>query len=196
MRNLKSFILGGALFLLSGAVMATGNLKVHIASACSDLTLVQISNVTESRYEIELKNEKGDIIFYKMTNEPSVTYAKQYDFSMLDNGIYNLTVNVDNEKMENSLKINQGHVDVIGQRKEVYPFFTVKENHLELSWLNFELENPKVLLYDNNTLLFEKELDPEFSVNYALDFSNLERGNYYAVLQSDTSHFEYRITKK
>lgn len=196
MRNLKSFILGGALVLWSVAVMATGNLKVHIASACSDRTVVQISNVTESRYEIELKNEKGDIVYYKLTNAPSANYATQYDFSMLDNGIYNLTVNVDNEKLENILKMNKGNVVVIDQRKEVDPFFTVKENHLELSWLNFELEHPKVLLYQNNTLLFEKELDPEFSVTYALDFSSLERGNYNAVLQSETSHFEYQITKK
>jgi hypothetical protein len=196
MKNLKTFILGGALVLISAAVMATGNLKVDIVSACSDHTMVKISNNSESRYEIELKNEKGDIVYYKMTSSPSATHAEQFDFSMMDNGIYSLTINVDNEKMENTLVINQGQAGVIGQRKEVHPFFTVRENRLELSWLNFELENPKVLLYDNNTLLFEKELDPEFSVNYALDFSRLERGKYNAVLVSETSHFEFPVIKR
>jgi hypothetical protein len=196
MKSLKSFYLGVALLLVSGAAIASGNLKVHIASACFNQAVVEISNVAESRYEIELKNESGDIVYYKMTTSPSKTYAKQYDLSRLENGKYNLTVAVNQEKIENTLKINNGQVEVINQNKEVAPFFTVKENRLELSWLNFELENPKVLFYDNNTLLFEKELDSDFAVNYALDFSKLKRGDYNAVLVTGTNHFEYPVTIK
>jgi hypothetical protein len=99
MKSLKSFFLGGALLLISGAVIATGNLKVHIVSAGSNQAVVHISNVGESKYEIELKNNNGDIVYYKMTNKPSTTYAKHYDFSMLENGNYNLTVAVNQEKL-------------------------------------------------------------------------------------------------
>jgi hypothetical protein len=196
MKNLKSILGGAALFLISGAVLAAGNLKVNIAPNGTDRAAVEISNVAESIYEIELKNERGEIVFYKRTNAPSISYSQNYNFSILEEGTYYLTVKVNNEKIENTLGISKGQVAVMNQRKEVKPFFTVKENRLELSYLNFELENLKVLVYDNNRLIFEKELKPEFAVNYAVDFSQLDRGKYDAVLATDNRFFEYQITKK
>jgi hypothetical protein len=196
MKNLKSILGGAALFLISGAVLAAGNLKVNITPSGNDRAVVEISNVAESIYEIELKNERGEIVFYKRTNAPSISYSQNYNFSILEEGRYHLTVKVNNEKIENTLGISKGQVTVMNQRKEVKPFFTVKENRLELSYLNFELENLKVLVYDNNRLIFEKELKPEFAVNYAVDFSQLDRGKYDAVLATDNRFFEYQITKK
>lgn len=196
MKNLKSILGGAALFLISGAVLATGNMKVNVVPAGKDISVVKILNVEESNYEIELKNERGDLVFYKKTDSPSKTYAKQYDFSMLDDGNYNLTVKGTNEKMENTLKINKSGVEVIKQRKEVEPYFTVNGNRLELSWLNFEMENLKVFIYNNNTRVFEKELNPEFAINYAVDFSKLKSGKYDAVLVSGNSIFEYQLIKK
>lgn len=196
MKNLKSIFTGLALVLVTGAVWATGNMKVNIVPAENEKAVVQILNVAESNYEIELKNETGDLVFYKKTDAPSANYARHYDFSMLEDGNYSLTVKGDNEKMENSLKIEKGTVEVINQRKEVAPFFTVNENRLELSYLNFELENLKVFIYDDNTQVFEKELNPEFAVNYAVDFSNLKSGKYDAVLATETGFYEFQITKK
>ena len=184
-----------ALVLVTGAVWATGNMKVNIVPAENEKAVVQILNVAESNYEIELKNETGDLVFYKKTDAPSANYARHYDFSMLKDGNYSLTVKGDNEKMENYLKIEKGTVEVLNQRKEVAPFFTVRDNRLEVSYLNFELENLKVMVYDNNTLLFEKNLEQEFAVNYGLDLSNLQSGTYDAVLVAENSSFEYQIIK-
>jgi hypothetical protein len=195
MKNLKTILTGLALVLTTSAVWATGNMKVNIVPAENEKAVVQILNVAESNYEIELRNEKGDLVFYKKTDAPSTNYARHYDFSMLDDGKYSLTVKGDNEKMENSLKIDKGTVEVLNQRKEVAPFFTVRDNRLEVSYLNFELENLKVMLYDNNTLLFERNLEPEFAVNYGLDLSNLQSGKYDAVLVAKNSTFEYQIIK-
>lgn len=195
MKNLKSILGGAALFLLSGTVLATGNMKVNIVPS-NEKTMIQVLNVAESNYEIELKNERGDLVFFKKTDSPATTYTRQYDFSMLNDGKYSLTVKGTNEKMENTLKIHNGNVEVLNQRKEVEPFFTVKNNRLELSYLNFELENLKLFIYDNNNQVFEKELNPEFAVNYAVDFSSLKSGKYDAVLSTETGFFEYQITKK
>lgn len=195
MRNLKAFFLSTMLVLVSGAVMATGNMKVNILPVEKDRTVVQILNVTESNYEIELTNEKGDLVFYKKTNVPTATYANHYNFSMLNDGQYNLTVKTNDEKLENSLKIVNEQVEILDQKRVAAPYFTVRDNRLELSYLNFELENLKVMVYDNNTLLFEKKLKPEFAVNYGLDISNLKNGKYDAVLVAESGTFEYRLTK-
>lgn len=195
MKNLKTILTGIALVFISGAVLATGNLKVNILPAGKDKSMVQILNVAESKYEIELRNESGDVVFYKQTDAPSTTYIKHYNFSMLEDGDYSLTVKTNDEKLENALKLNNGQVESINQRREAAPYFTVNENRLELSYLNFELENLKVMVYDNKNLLFEKELKPEFTINYGLDLSNLKSGKYDAVLTAGNNSYEYEITK-
>ncbi|MGM0620802.1 MAG: hypothetical protein ACQETJ_07150 [Bacteroidota bacterium] len=195
MKNLKTILTGIALIFISVAVLATGNLKVNILPAGKDKSMVQILNVEKSNYEIELRNERGDVVFYKQTDAPASTYIKHYNFAMLKDGNYSLTVKTNDEKLENALKLNNGQVESMNQKREAAPYFTVNDNRLELSYLNFGLENLRVMVYDNNTLLYEKELNPEFTVNYGLDLSNLKSGKYDAVLTAGNSSYEYQITK-
>jgi hypothetical protein len=196
MKNFKSILMGVALVVISGAVLASGNLQVNIFPVSKNKTMVHVTNVEKSKYEIEVKNEKGAIVYYKRTVTPQATYAKYYNFSMLNDGDYRLTVKVNNEKMENTLRIQNGQAELVDQRKEVEPFFTLKDNRLELSWLNFAQEDARILVYEDNTLIFEKNLDPKFTVNYALDLSNLGNGNYNAVLVTDNNYFSYPVEKK
>lgn len=198
MKNVKAVFIVAVLVFISGTVMATGNLKVNVIPGEKNETVVRISNINQSHYEIELENEYGDIVFYKETNSPSTTYSQLYDFSMLDDGKYNFTVKVDNEKEVNTLKIKNGKIEVLNQRKEVEPFFLMKDNRLELSYLNFGKENIKLVVYDGSTheLLYEKKLNSDFVINYGLDFSKLKSGKYDAVLASGSNFYEYEVTIK
>lgn len=196
MKTAKQLLLGAALVLVSGAVMATGNLQVEILQAKKENTVVQISNNDKSIFEIELKNNDGNIIYYKRTDSPTAVCRQYFDFSRIADGQYHLTVSVDSEKKENTLKINNGQVDLVNQRKELEPYFTVRDNRLELSFLNYELENVNLMVYKNDELLYEKNLEPQFAVNYGLDLSNLNAGNYNAVLSTENSTYNYPISKK
>jgi len=53
-----------------------------------------------------------------------------------------------------------------------------------------------MLVYNNNQLIFERQLDQQFALNYAFDFSNLQPGEYSAVLATDNNYFEYQVAKK
>ncbi len=196
MKSFKSILMGTALVLISGAVLASGNLQVNIVPVAKNKTKVYATNVEKSKFEIEVKNEKGATVYYKRTVTPESTYAKYYNFSMLGNGDYTLTVKVDDELLESTLRVQNGQVEVVKQRKEVEPFFTLKGNRLEMSWLNFSKENATMLVYNNNQLIFEKQLDQQFALNYAFDFSNLQPGEYSAVLATDNNYFEYQVAKK
>jgi len=196
MKSFKSILMGTALVLISGAVLASGNLQVNIVPVAKNKTKVYATNVEKSKFEIEVKNEKGATVYYKRTVTPESTYAKYYNFSMLGNGDYTLTVKVDDELLESTLRVQNGQVEVVKQRKEVEPFFTLKGNRLEMSWLNFSKENATMLVYNNNQLIFERQLDQQFALNYAFDFSNLQPGEYSAVLATDNNYFEYQVAKK
>ena len=60
----------------------------------------------------------------------------------------------------------------------------MKDNRLELSFLNFEQKGMKLMVYDNvsNDLLYEENLKPDFVVNKVYDFSKLRNGQYKAGL--------------
>ncbi len=196
MKTAKQLLLGVAFVLVSGAVMATGNLKVDILQGEKENTVVQISNNAESIFEIELKNNDGNIIYYKRTESPAAACRQYFDFSRIADGQYQLTVSIDSEKKENTLKINNGQVDLVNQRKELEPYFTVRDNRLELSYLNFELDDVNLMVYKNGELLYEKDLEPEFAVNYGLDLSNLNAGDYNAILSTENSTYNYLISKE
>lgn len=196
MKSFKSILTGAALVFISGAVLAAGNLNVSIVPAGKNKTKVYATNVEKSKFEVEVKNDKGAIVYYKRTLTPETTYAKYYNFSMLGDGNYTLTVKVNDERMENSLRVSNGQVEVIKQRKEIEPFFALKGDRLEMSWLNFANEDAKLLIYSNNSLVFEKELDAQFALNYAFNLSGLNNGEYTAVLVTENNYFNYPVARK
>lgn len=171
--------------LTGSSAMASGNLKVNIASGSKEMAEVEISNVKMSIFEIDVKNEKGDVVFYKETKVPSTNYKRNYDFSRLDDGTYYFTVKIDNETTETKFEIDNGQVNVIDERKVVDPVFIVNNNQLKLSYLNFEQENSRLIVYDRfRNTVYEKDLKPEFVTQHGLDFSKAPRGNYEVVLSS------------
>ena len=196
MKNLKSNLMAIALVLVSGALMATGNLKVNIIPAENNKAMVNISNAAQSQFEIELKNEFGEMIYYNQTNSPVGSYTKMYDFTMLENGNYTFEVKINNEKQVTDLLIANGKVVVKKSRKEIEPFFNMNENRLEISYLNFTQEAMNLHVYDKSTneLLYKKKLEPSFAVNYGLDFSKLNKGKYDAVLAGNNNFYEYEVT--
>lgn len=198
MKNLKTVLGIVALVFISGAVLATGNLKVNIISGENEEAIVHINNATHSIYEVELKNDEGNVVYYKETKTASKLYSQAYNFSMIEDGDYVLEVKVGSEKELSSLKLANGKVEVLEQWKEIEPFFTMKDDKLELSYLNHAQEKLELLVYDNYTgeLLYEKEFEPDFTVHFALDFSNLRSGKYDAVLVGENNFYEYKVAIK
>ncbi|MCG6188745.1 hypothetical protein [Maribellus maritimus] len=195
MRNVKTSLVFLALVLVSGAVLATGNLKVNIVPGESEKAVVNVTNASQSQFQIEVKDKNGDIVFYKETNSPSTSYKKVYDFSMLEDGHYTFTVKLDKERETNILDVSNGKVKVMSERKDIEPFFSFKDDEFKVSYLNFSKENVKFYLYDNNSkqLVLEKDLKSDFAINYGLDFSKIKRGNYDAIISDEKNLYEYKI---
>ena len=195
MKKLKTTLVLLALIILSDTAMATGNLKVNVTPVKSEKAVVNVSSTAQSHFEIELRNNAGNLIFYKETYSPSKSYNKLYDFSNLEEGLYTFKVKLDKEVSTSNLSINKGEVTIVSARKDAEPYITLKNNKLKLSFLNFENENVKLYLYDNSTneLILEKDLRSDFAINYGLDFTQVKNGNYDAVLTSENKYYKYSI---
>ncbi|WP_167616301.1 hypothetical protein [Maribellus sediminis] len=196
MKRMKTTVLA-ALLLISGAAMASGNLQLSIIPEENNLK-VNISNAEESRYEIEITDSRGNIFYYKVTKKPSSAYNSTYDYSTLRDGKYTYKVKLGEESVTAYLEIKKGKAAVVEQRKDLEPFFSVKDKQLNVSFLNFEREKLLIMVYDNqsNELLYKKGFDRDFAVMHALNLSKLDKGSYNAILSTQSQDYRYEVNIK
>lgn len=191
MKTILAIVIAG---LMGRSAMASGNLKVNIASGSKELAEVEISNVKMSTFEIDVKNEKGEVVFYKETKAPATNYKRNYDFSRLEDGTYYFTVKIDNESTETKFNIEKGKVNVVEEIKKVDPVFVFTNKQLKLSYLNFAGENTSLIVYDSfRNRLYEKDLKSDFVTQHGIDFSKTPGGNYEVVLSSGNEVHSYDV---
>lgn len=191
MKTLLASVIAG---LIGTSAMASGNLKVNMTTGSKDLAEIEITNVKLSTFEIDVKDQNGEIIFYKETKAPASNYKRNYDFSRLEDGTYFFTVKIDDEVKETKFNIERGRVNVLETKKMVDPVFVMNNKQLKMSYLNFAQENTKVFVYDRfRTTLYEKDLKSDFVTQHGIDFSKLPRGSYEVVLASGNAVHSYDV---
>jgi hypothetical protein len=194
MKTIKTILAVVIAGLIGSSAMASGNLRVNITSGSKDLAEVEIMNVKMSTFEIDVTNENGEVIFYKETKTPATNYKRNYDFSRLEDGTYFFTVKIDNEVKETKFNIEKGQLKVVEAKKMVEPVFVMDNKQLKMSYLNFEQEDTKVIVYDRfRNMLYEKDLNKQFATHHGLDFSKAPRGDYEVVLSSGNSVHSYDV---
>ncbi len=195
MKTMRTFLAVVIAGFIAGGAMASGNLRVNMASGSKELAAVEISNVKMSTFEIDVKDDRGEVVFYKETKAPSTTYKRNYDFSSLNDGTYFFTVRIDNESIATKFNIERGKVNVLEEKKMVDPVFVFDNKRLKLSYLNFAGENTTINVYDGyRTQLYEKDLKSDFVTQYGLDFSKAGRGTYEVVLSSGNDIYSYNVS--
>ncbi|AHW61893.1 hypothetical protein SAMN05444285_12222 [Draconibacterium orientale] len=181
-----------AMFTVSVA-MASGNLKVNMADSESEATVMKISNSEMVNYEIKLEDAWGNQIYEMNTEIPRSEINKRYDLSNLENGMYWYSVKTGDEEIRKQLSVNYGEVEVMDVRKTVDPYFYQDGDQIKLTYLNYESEDIRLYVYDNNTLLKEVALGKDFTIHKAIDFSDLNDGEYDVVLTNDYNIYENRV---
>ena len=192
MKTLFAVIIG---LFVTNAAIASGNLKVNLASNEAELTVVEISNANKiSEFEIQLIDAYGEELYRMETKAPRSDLQKRYDLSELEDGVYWYTVKVDKETVTKKLAVEDGRVDVLDIRKSLEPYITKKDDKLMLTLLNYQEEDVKLYVYDsNNSLLAEADLGNDFTITKALDLEELRYGNYEVVIANDLDIFEHRF---
>jgi len=194
MKTMKTTFLVMIATLAASVAMASGNLKVNLASNDSEAALVEISNAKMVNYEIELIDEVGNQLYSMETEAPRSELKKRYDFSNLEDGTYWYSVKIDKEEVRKRLTIENGTVEVNDIRKTVEPYFHQDGDMIKLSFLNFENENIKMYVYDeNNRLLTEADLGNGFSIHKGVNLADLNPGTYDLVLANDYEVFQHRV---
>ncbi len=194
MKTIKKSIFAAALIFVTGSLFASGNLWVNMTQAGSEEAVIEASNVNAELFEIEVRDEYGELIFTKETKENAANYKKKYDFSALEDGRYYLQVKHGNETFEKYFQLERGDIQTLNTSKKIAPFFEFADNKWKMSYLNFSGDNMGIYIYGDKGLVHEKDLKPEFKVNEGFDLSKLESGNYKVVFTAGFDVYEKDIT--
>jgi|GEM_PF-279176 len=182
-----------AFVAFANTLMATGNLKVNIVPLTNEKAVVDISNAKASTFQISIANDKGEVVYYKETEDASDDYRKTFDFSNLENGDYKLSATVDQFTTVRSFKIKNKSIAVGKEKNMMEPYFAYKDGILKLSFLNFSEGNLSLNFYNNDNLVYSKDLGYNFSVNEGFNLKKLDKGSYSVVLSTDDKTYSYNV---
>lgn len=194
---MKTIKLTVAAALMAVAITATAveRPEVSLIPVDTEKAVLSVKNENAAYFELGIYTLYGEMVYYKRTNEQLKDYRRVYDFTNLAQGKYVLSLKVNDTKVTKDFEVTGTGLKV-GQNKVSYdPYFNFENNELKFSYLNFDQEDLKLLIYSNNGLVYEKNLGREFNVTTGFDLSKLENGSYSIILNSPDKEFSYNIVK-
>ena len=195
MKTMLKVTLVIAFAAFANTLFATGNLKMNVIPVSGEKAIVAISSVSDSNFQISMTDENGQIVYYKETSDSVENYRKMFDLSQLDPGVYKITVKCNN--LTTQREFRKTHYDIkVGEEKTVLePFFSYKDGLLRCTYLNFSKDDLTLNFFENNELLYTKNIGRNFNVNEALNLSKLKDGTYQAILCTGDNDFLYTVEK-
>ncbi len=198
MKKLETIVLLIAAVFFSVTSNASGFLTVNVIPGNNERALVSIANAGNNKFSVEVKDSFGDMVYYRNVKSSGDNFQKTYDFSKLEDGTYKFTVTLGGETEVSTLNVKDGKAKITEEQKTLAPYFAIKGDQLEISYLNFAQKGLKFKVYDDftNELLFEENLSPDFAVHKAYNVSKLMNGKYTAVLETNDNTYDYNIRLK
>ncbi|HPF52466.1 MAG TPA: hypothetical protein PK335_12865 [Draconibacterium sp.] len=195
MKTIKKSLLLFAMVLAGGSVLASGDMNVNLIPVENNEALMAISSTVPNRFEVEIQNNNGDIIYKHKANSPSAKYEKVFEFEDLDNGPYLLMVKDNNEEIDRKFNLREGQIILQGEEKDMNPYFSFDNKNLKFSYLNFDQKDVHLYLYNNETgeTIYQTDLGSGFSITSGLNLSKLKYGSYEVVLASEDHVHSYDL---
>lgn len=194
MKTIK-FLSVFALVAVVGIATAVEKPKMNVIALNDEKALIAIANENPAYFELSIKAENGDLVYYKESATELTNLRQVIDYSKLENGFYSLKLNVKDTYVSKDFEINNKRM-IVGETKMKYaPHFNYSSDILKLSYLNFDEENVKFKIYNDGELVFENKLGKDFVISAGFDLSQLEKGNYEIELSSYKNQFSYNIEK-
>ncbi|HCY41548.1 MAG TPA: hypothetical protein DHV48_09360 [Prolixibacteraceae bacterium] len=195
MKTIITFSFLIATTLLSQLALASGTFSINLIPKTDAKALLEISNYDAHKYEINISNSSGEMVYYHETKENLTNHSKLFDFSQLEHGVYKVEVKIDGASNEQLLTIGKNGIEVGNSVKKADPVFSFSDNILKISYLNYGSNQMVLHIYENSSLVWDKNLNNEFVVQKGFDISKLDRGNYTIVFASGDDIYEYDLKR-
>lgn len=169
--------------------------KMEVIPLSADRAVVAIANNHAAYFELSMNAANGELIYYKQSAQPLTNFRQVFDFANLEEGNYVLNLKVNDTQLIKNVEVTHSKISVGDSKLRFDPYFEFKGDLLKFSYLNFDQENMKLLIYKDDNVIYSSRLGTDFTISDGCDLSNLSAGNYKVVLSSLNKDFSYEIVK-
>lgn len=194
MRTIKVLItvLATAIVTISSAVEKS---KMNLIPLSTERAIVSIKMEKPAHFELSVKADNGEIVYYKKTDETVTDYQKVFDFGNLENGNYTLNLKFNNKNLSRNFEVLNNGINVGESELRIDPYFSYDDNTFKFTYLNFDEASFNLKIYNDRELIYKKSIGKDFTLSSGFDLSKLEAGNYKVVLSSHLNQFVYNLEK-
>jgi len=183
------------LLAVVGIATAVEKPKMNVIRLSDETALIAVANENPAYFELSIKAENGDMVYYKESDKEITNLRQIIDYSNLKSGSYSLKLKANDTFLTTDFEIDNKGIKV-GETKMSYaPHFNFSGDVLKFSYLNFDKEYVKFKIYSNGEMVFENKMGNDFVLTAGYDLSKLEAGKYEVELTSMNNHFSYNIEK-
>lgn len=190
--KLLSTVLAVAIVAIATAVEKP---KMNVVPLTADRAIVSIQNDNPALFELSIRAENGDLVYYKQSAKLLNSYQKVFDFKDLQNGAYTMNLKVNDTRLSKNFVVVSKGIEIGESKLRFDPYFNFADDVLRLSYLNFDAENFSVRIYDKIDLVYESKIGKDFNISSGYDLSRLSSGKYNVVLSSLNNEFKFSLEK-
>ena len=190
----KQFLLVIVAIAFAANVNATDLPKMSLAPMKDSKTLLSIEHSVPTVCEVSIRNQIGELVYYCRTKKKVANYQKVFNLSQLDDGNYRLIVNSGDCTIKNDLAKINGKIAVTATRNEMKPFFSIRDEKVILSYLNFHNEKMTVHVYDGNEHLFSQALGDDLAIHRVINMKALSPGHYELLLSDKHNQYWFSFS--
>uniref|UniRef100_UPI0013FD8E5E hypothetical protein n=1 Tax=Polaribacter sp. 20A6 TaxID=2687289 RepID=UPI0013FD8E5E len=124
---------------------------------------------------------------YKQVLQSSGNYAKTFDLTNLEDGLYRTELEKDFEIIVKKLEVKDGFVTFYKDENEIIfkPVIRTEGNLVMISKIEFEEKPLNVTLYYQNNIILSDEVSGEKVLNRVYKLSEFEKGTYKVVVNTN-----------
>lgn len=169
--------------------------KMNVVPLSSDRAVISIENEKATYFDLSIHASNGDLVYFKQSAKPLTSYQKVFDFANLENGNYSMNLKVNDIRLSRTLTVSSKRIEIGESKLRFDPHFNFTDDVLKFSYLNFDEENYRLKIYNQDELIYESELGRNFSITSGYNLSKLKAGKYNVILSSLNNEFNYSLEK-
>ena len=161
----------------------------------SEKAIVKVeAPVNEDTYVV-VNDSKGNTL-HKESIKAGNMYAKYFNFSELDNGIYTFYSEIEHSTMIKKIKVENSNVKVISKEVEFRPVFKIQGDNLMVNYLNTGAKDIEFTIETDDAVYYNGEEGSSAAFHKNFNIEQLPRDTYYASLKTGGSTFRYTFETK
>lgn len=192
----RNFVLTACALIVAATVSATKIPTLNVIPVEKQKALVAFETAKPAAVELSVKNNAGEILYYKKSETPVDQMRMVFDFQDLKDGVYDVSLDFNNCKINREVSISRHQLVNVGEQKRAFgPYCKFEDNLLKVSYLNNDQKNVRMNIYQDGQLVAGKKLGKDMCIQQAFDLSKLESGQYEIVLTSSNDEYLFTVSK-